>query len=127
MMARDHDKGTLVVQSNLAGDGGLRSDLEESRVSGDDSVISEGPKKTWRSALWDTFDKSPEERRFLFKVDAAILTFASLGYFIKYLDQININNAFVSGMKEDLGLYGNELNYLTTCWTVGYVIGEIPR
>jgi len=50
----------------------------------------------------------------------------SPGYFIKYLDQININNAFVSGMKEDLGLYGNELNYMQTCWTVGYVIGEIP-
>lgn len=29
---------------------------------------------------------------------------------IKYLDQQNINNAYVSGMQEDLGLYGNELN-----------------
>ncbi|KAI3002632.1 hypothetical protein CBS147346_5858 [Aspergillus niger] len=48
------------------------------------------------------------------------------GYFIKYLDQVNINNAFVSGMKEDLGLYGNQLNYMQACWTVGYVIGEIP-
>lgn len=64
------------------------------------------------------------------------------GYFIKYLDQNNINSAFVSGMfvylllvhirsltltrKEDLGLYGNQLNYMQTCWTVGYVIGEIP-
>jgi hypothetical protein len=28
--------------------------------------------------------------------------------------------------KEDLGLYGNQLNYMQTCWTVGYVIGEIP-
>lgn len=28
----------------------------------------------------------------------------------KDLDQQNINNAYVSGMKEDLGLYGNELN-----------------
>lgn len=28
--------------------------------------------------------------------------------------------------KEDLGMYGNELNYMQTCWTVGYVIGEIP-
>jgi hypothetical protein len=28
--------------------------------------------------------------------------------------------------KEDLGLYGNELNYMQTCWTIGYVIGEIP-
>ncbi|KAI1214749.1 MFS general substrate transporter [Annulohypoxylon truncatum] len=84
------------------------------------------PKQTWRSYFWDTFDKSPEERRFLFKLDAVILTFASLGYFIKNLDQINVNSAFVSGMKEDLGLYGNQLNYMTACWTVGYVIGEVP-
>lgn len=28
--------------------------------------------------------------------------------------------------KEDLGMYGNELNYMQACWTVGYVIGEIP-
>lgn len=28
--------------------------------------------------------------------------------------------------KEDLGLYQNQLNYMTTAWTVGYVIGEIP-
>jgi hypothetical protein len=89
-------------------------------------TAAEKPKKRWVSYVWDTLDKSPEERHFLFKLDAAILTFASLGYFIKYLDQVNINNAFVSGMKEDLGLYGNELNYMQTCWTVGYVIGEIP-
>ncbi|KAJ5813179.1 Major facilitator superfamily domain general substrate transporter [Penicillium robsamsonii] len=89
-------------------------------------VVQKEPKRKWVSYVWDTFDKSPEERRLLFKLDSAILTFASLGYFIKYLDQININNAFVSGMKEDLGMYGNELNYMQTCWTVGYVIGEIP-
>lgn len=85
------------------------------------------PKRTWKSYVWDTFDKSPEERKFLFKLDAILLTFASLGYFIKYLDQININNAFVSGMKEDLNLYKNELNYMQTLWTVGYVLGEVPR
>ncbi|KAI8958628.1 MFS general substrate transporter [Daldinia sp. FL1419] len=90
------------------------------------SPVVEKPKQTWRSYFWDTFDKSPEERRFLFKLDAVILSFASLGYFIKYLDQVNVNSAFVSGMKEDLGLYGNQLNYMVMCWTVGYVIGEIP-
>jgi len=26
----------------------------------------------------------------------------------------NQSNAYVSGMKEDLGLYGNELNFFTT-------------
>lgn len=28
--------------------------------------------------------------------------------------------------KEQLGLYGNELNYMQSCWTAGYVIGQIP-
>ncbi|KEZ41669.1 Major facilitator superfamily transporter [Scedosporium apiospermum] len=90
-------------------------------------LVQEAPVQSWKSYIWDTFDKSPEERRFLFKLDAVLMTLASLGYFIKYLDQVNINNAFVSGMKEDLGLYGNELNYMQTAWTVGYVLGEIPR
>ncbi|CEN60856.1 Putative Pantothenate transporter [Aspergillus calidoustus] len=84
------------------------------------------PQSSWKSCVWDTFDKSPEERRFLFKLDVALLTFATLGYFVKTLDQNNINSAFVSGMKEDLGLYKNELNYMQACWTVGYALGEIP-
>lgn len=89
-------------------------------------IVLEEPLKTWKSYVWDSLDKSPQERKFLFKLDAALLTFASLGYFIKYLDQANINNAFVSGMKEDLHLYKNQLNYMQTAWTVGYVIGEVP-
>lgn len=28
----------------------------------------------------------------------------------RIMDQTNINNAYVSGMKEDLHLHGNELN-----------------
>ena len=28
--------------------------------------------------------------------------------------------------KEDLSLYKNQLNYMQTAWTVGYVIGELP-
>ncbi|PKY01125.1 putative MFS transporter Liz1/Seo1 [Aspergillus campestris IBT 28561] len=102
------------------------ANVNERAIEPSPGAIQGAPKRRWVSYIWDTFDKSPEERRLLFKLDTAILTFASLGYFIKYLDQVNINNAFVSGMKEDLGLYGNELNYMQACWTVGYVIGEIP-
>ncbi|KAF2140330.1 uncharacterized protein K452DRAFT_352077 [Aplosporella prunicola CBS 121167] len=85
-----------------------------------------GVQYDWRGAIWDSLNKSPEERRFLFKLDTALLTFATLGYFIKNLDQSNINSAFVSGMKEDLGLYGEQLNIMQTCWTVGYVVGQLP-
>ncbi|TGO47513.1 hypothetical protein BOTNAR_0521g00090 [Botryotinia narcissicola] len=51
------------------------------------SIIKEETKRTWTSYIWDSLDKSPQERRFLFKLDLAVLTFASLGYFIKNLDQ----------------------------------------
>ncbi|KAI9691083.1 MAG: hypothetical protein M1822_008703 [Bathelium mastoideum] len=88
------------------------------------AVIQERPKRKWQSYIWDSLDKTPEERKFLFKLDSALVTFACLGYFIKYLDQANINNAFVSGMKEDLGLYQNQLNYLQVAWTVGYVVSQ---
>ncbi|KAL8793243.1 MAG: hypothetical protein Q9195_004179 [Heterodermia aff. obscurata] len=103
-----------------------RADIDTQSSETEDILIRKEVKRTWRSYVWDTLDKSPEERRFLFKLDFALLTFASLGYFIKYLDQSNINNAFVSGMKEQLSLYKNELNYMQTCWTVGYVVGQIP-
>ena len=44
-------------------------------------VIQEHVQRKWQSYLWDTLDKSPDERRFLFKLDFALLTFASLGAF----------------------------------------------
>ncbi|KAL1967292.1 hypothetical protein VTN77DRAFT_3338 [Rasamsonia byssochlamydoides] len=78
------------------------------------------------SYLWDTFDKPPEERRLLCKLDAAILSFSCIGYFVKALDQVNVNSAFVSGMKEDLGLYQNQLNYIQAAWAIGYMLGQLP-
>lgn len=29
-------------------------------------------------------------------------------------------------MKEDLSLYGNELNYATAVWSAAYIIGQVP-
>jgi hypothetical protein len=69
------------VATNMAIDEKNVTRLNEPIVEepGDSGVIQLKPQKKWTSYLWDTFDKSPKERRFLFKVDAAILTFASLG------------------------------------------------
>lgn len=44
-----------------------------------DEVIHKEIPKKWTSYLWDTLDKPKEERWFMFKLDAALLTFASLG------------------------------------------------
>lgn len=51
-------------------------------------------KKSWlqriKSIIWDTLDKSPEERRFLFKLDFFILTWAGFTYFSKNLNSQNL-------------------------------------
>lgn len=33
---------------------------------------------------------------------------------------------FEKTRKEDLDLFGNQLNYMVAAWTAGYVIGEVP-
>ncbi|KAK7746405.1 hypothetical protein SLS53_002364 [Cytospora paraplurivora] len=63
-----------------------------------------------------------EERAFVWRLDLIFLTMGFLGYMFKYIDQTNISNAYVSGMQEDLHLYGNELNYFTTFFNIGYMV-----
>lgn len=86
-------------------------------------------RRTWRSIqryIWDDPDKSEKEKRFLLKLDFFLLSYACLGYFCKNLDQSNINNAYVSGMKEALGMNGSELTYMGNVFTAGYVVGQLP-
>jgi len=66
------------------------------------------------------------ERAFIHKLDSYLLTILCLGYFIKNLDQTNISNAYVSGMKEALHMDANQLNLIDVAWTTGYVIGQLP-
>lgn len=58
--------------------------LPYSDVVPDDVQHKPDSKARWRARyIWDTLDKDPKERWFLFKLDAVLLTLASLGYFIK--------------------------------------------
>ncbi|RSL55920.1 hypothetical protein CEP54_009151 [Fusarium duplospermum] len=68
----------------------------------------------------------PGERRLVQKIDFFILTFCCLSYLVNYLDRMNINNAYVSGMRDEVGFKGDQLNQVLTCFTVGYVLGQIP-
>ncbi|KAF2661865.1 pantothenate transporter-like protein [Lophiostoma macrostomum CBS 122681] len=69
---------------------------------------------------------APGERKLVQKLDFFILTFCCLMYFLNYLDRTNLNNAYVSGMKEELNFRGNQLNQINTVFTVGYTIGQVP-
>lgn len=45
---------------------------------------------------------------------------------IKELDQTATTQAYISGMREDLNLYGNELVEFNTYFSIGYAIGLVP-
>ena len=59
---------------------------------------------------------TPAERRLILKLDGLIIVFLFLAHWAKVLDSSATSTAYVSGMKEDLELWGNELNYLNTVY-----------
>ncbi|KAF8897398.1 MFS general substrate transporter [Infundibulicybe gibba] len=81
----------------------------------------------FRSFLWGESPPAKEERKLLLKIDWFILSYCCLMYFSNYLDRSNISNAYVSGMREELGMIGTEFNKINTLFTCGYIIGMIPN
>ncbi|KAL3469125.1 major facilitator superfamily domain-containing protein [Aspergillus californicus] len=95
------------------------------------SLESKKPTRSLWGVIKEVFNWYPsaypsEERKLLFKLDVSILVYACLCFFVKFLDQTNISNAYVSGLKEDFGLYGNELNYFNICYYSAYVLFQVP-
>ncbi|KAI9926051.1 hypothetical protein ASPWEDRAFT_169918 [Aspergillus wentii DTO 134E9] len=83
-------------------------------------------RKKWYHIQWFSDQDTQDERWLILKLDLLIVPYAFLSYWVKYIDQANINNAYVSGVKEDLNLHGNELVQLQTMYTVGAVVGQLP-
>ncbi|KAJ0413156.1 major facilitator superfamily domain-containing protein [Aspergillus carlsbadensis] len=71
------------------------------------------PRRWWH---WHEPGTTKEEKWLIFKLDFFILLYSCL-------DQTNVTNAYVSGMKEDLNLEGNELNWFTTYFNIGIMVG----
>ncbi|KAF3034859.1 hypothetical protein E8E12_000459 [Didymella heteroderae] len=86
------------------------------------ATISPSPQAGWFH--WHEPGTSAEEKRLIFKLDWFLLSFSCLCFFVKQLDQNNISNAYVSGMKEDLDFGpGNELSWMNTYFLIGTIIG----
>ncbi|KAJ5152001.1 hypothetical protein N7492_010296 [Penicillium capsulatum] len=66
------------------------------------------------------------ENVLIFKLDCLLLTWTFIAGILKEMDQSATTQAYVSGMKETLNLYGNELINFNTFFSVGYALGLIP-
>lgn len=96
----------------------------------DDSSIDEIPiveNTKWTRHIWDTWGH-PDKRhvKIIFKLDTTLLALACCTTFIKYLDKVNISYAYVNGLKEDLGIEGNQLNYANTAYNIASMICGFP-
>ncbi|KAK9350242.1 major facilitator superfamily domain-containing protein [Lipomyces doorenjongii] len=75
---------------------------------------------------WFPKHYSREERVLVHKIDLLILVFACFSTWACNLDVNAIYNAYVSGMQDDLQLYGNRLSYLNAIYWVGTIAFQIP-
>ncbi|KAK1598834.1 major facilitator superfamily transporter [Colletotrichum navitas] len=65
-------------------------------------------------------DDTPEERRFIIKLDLIMVPNAVLAYWVRYI------GTFLASMEEELGFKGSGLIELQTIYTVGAVVGMVP-
>ncbi|RYP74061.1 hypothetical protein DL771_003250 [Monosporascus sp. 5C6A] len=60
------------------------------------------------------------------KVATVVISVFDWYLFCRFLGQQNITNAYVTGMREELNAFGNELNYYKVAYSTAYVVGQIP-
>ncbi|KAI9896777.1 hypothetical protein N3K66_007799 [Trichothecium roseum] len=122
-MATMHDQGERAMEQAPA-----TKATSDPRPSS--SINRPKPRSLWLAWLylfdWYPSHYSKEEKRLLRKMDCVILPICCFAFFIKWLDQVNINNAYSSGMKEDLDLQGNQYSLFGTFYNIGYLVFEIP-
>lgn len=114
-------------------------------------VENQAPARKWYH--WYSPDDTVEERRLILKLDLLIVPYAFILYWVKYIDQSNISmlflklltslvctsrrvassdqifqldNAYVSGMSDELNFNGNQLVQFQTIFVVGNVLGLLP-
>lgn len=75
---------------------------------------------------WFDENDTPAERKLMWKIDILLTFYAFMAYWVKYLDQTNLNNAYVAGLKTGIGMKGNDLVNTQVVFTVGNIVFQIP-
>ncbi|ORY88672.1 major facilitator superfamily domain-containing protein [Leucosporidium creatinivorum] len=99
------------------------SDSDVALLKSPQQLIDEEERRWYQ---WFSKTDTPAERRLIVKLDLLIVLFSVACYWVKYLDQTNISNAYVSGMSKELGFHGNELVQFQTVYIVGAAVMQLP-
>nr|XP_019047089.1 hypothetical protein I302_03696 [Kwoniella bestiolae CBS 10118]OCF26019.1 hypothetical protein I302_03696 [Kwoniella bestiolae CBS 10118] len=117
--------GLTLARSNSSG---RQQHLEPTTFVNPTGKSTRGPWQKFVSWIWDPdyYEKSDAERKLVFKLDCALLSLLCFGWLMKYIDQTNLANAYVSGLKEDLHIEGNQYTWMQTIYNVVICVMQIP-
>ena len=73
----------------------------------------------------EPMDKAAE-KSLLRKCDLHVLPMISILYMLAFLDRINIGNARIQGLENDLHMKGNDYNIALLVFFVPYILFEVP-
>lgn len=75
----------------------------------------------------DLYMSNEEYKKILRKLDFAIIPYCSLLYLLSFLDRVNIGQAAVAGLKQDLHIAkGNAYQIALSVFFIGYIVVEVP-
>ncbi|KAL8817190.1 MAG: hypothetical protein Q9223_003927 [Gallowayella weberi] len=81
--------------------------------------------KSNQTVEYPEFDHAAE-KKLVRKLDLYIVPIIMLLYLFSFLDRVNIGNARLYGMEEDLGLEGNQYQTAVSILFVTYLLAEVP-
>ncbi|KAJ5352576.1 hypothetical protein N7452_001550 [Penicillium brevicompactum] len=67
-----------------------------------------------------------EERKVVWKCDLHVVPILMLLYLLAFLDRINIGNARLQGLEDDLQMKGGQYNYALFIFFIPYILCEVP-
>lgn len=83
--------------------------------------------KTVESCPGSEFDIDPvKEKKLLWKLDYRVVPILNILFMFAFLDRINIGNARLMGLEDDLGMSGHQYNIALFVFFIPYILLEVP-
>lgn len=95
-------------------------------------MFSTGINGNSEDGLSHEFDRSPEpidpvaEKKLVRKCDLHVVPIIALLYMLAFIDRINIGNARIQGLENDLDMKGSDFNVALFVFFIPYILFEIP-
>ncbi|CAO3563423.1 unnamed protein product [Mortierella alpina] len=94
---------------------------------GDKSDLADDSSRSYSTLETQAFDPDSKEiRRVRWKVDRRLIPLLSVLYLCSFLDRVNIGNAKVANLEEDLKLQPGVYHLACSIFYIGYIMGEVP-